>query len=632
MILSKMIINNFRKFGRSSETENVIAFHKGLNALIGENNAGKSAIIDAIKLVLQTQSCEYIRITDDDFHIGSNNVQASEFSIDCVFEEFADNEAKNFIEWLTFEKDDDGNVVYRLTLHFRAWRENKRIYTELKAGSEDNGINMDAKARELLKCVYLRPLRDAAKEMRSGRNSRISQILYSHPVFKDKEGDNDLVVALKRANEDIGKYFEEKDGKQILDSIRHSLQEFSDESEAVDVGFKTSEIKLRAILESLSLMSSEVQPGLGVHNLLFIAAELLLLREEDSGSLKLALIEELEAHLHPQAQLRLMNYLQNEYDSSGVQVIISTHSPILASKINIKNTILIKDAKAYDLNPANTALDKGDYLFLQRFLDSTKSNFFFAKGVIMVEGDAENILLPILADILDCNLEKHGVSLVKVGHTGFFRYSRIFIRNDQGTIGVPVSIVTDNDIEPNVRNENVNERKDETKAKISSIEEKYNLGSIRAFVAPKWTLEYTIAMSRLRELLYKSILEAQKIQNSEKYALTNEKISDVNKAVDQKRAEWDGKEPCVVAYQIYHDTLLKNNISKAIVAQCLASNLRWAITDTGRDALTEDAKFDLELYRTHICEEQKLKLKKIIENDDYIKYLVNAIKHAAGKE
>ena len=215
MILSKMIINNFRKFAKSPETENVITFHKGLNALIGENDAGKSAIIDAIKLVLQTQSGEYIRVTDDDFHINSNNIQASEFSIDCIFEEFSDNEAKNFIEWLTFEKDDDGNVAYRLTLHFRAWRENKRIYTELKAGSEDEGINMDAKARELLKCVYLRPLRDAAKEMHSGRNSRISQILYSHPVFRDKEDDNDLVEALKRANEDIGKYFEEKDGKQM---------------------------------------------------------------------------------------------------------------------------------------------------------------------------------------------------------------------------------------------------------------------------------------------------------------------------------------------------------------------------------------------------------------------------------
>ena len=67
---------------------------------------------------------------------------------------------------------------------------------------------------------------------------------------------------------------------------------------------------------------------------------------------------------------------------------------------------------------------------MQRFLDATKSNLFFARGIIMVERDAENLLIPVLAEILGYPLEKHGVSIVNVGSTAFLRYSRIFVRED----------------------------------------------------------------------------------------------------------------------------------------------------------------------------------------------------------
>ena len=70
MIISQLILNNFRKFKSTDNAPGlIVTFHKGLNALIGENDSGKTAIIDAIKLVLLTQSNEYIRPTEDDFYI-----------------------------------------------------------------------------------------------------------------------------------------------------------------------------------------------------------------------------------------------------------------------------------------------------------------------------------------------------------------------------------------------------------------------------------------------------------------------------------------------------------------------------------------------------------------------------------
>ena len=109
-----------------------------------------------------------------------------------------------------------------MKLYYRAWRENHRIFTELRIGQKDDGIIMEGKARELLKAVYLKPLRDAEREMSSGRNSRISQILMSHSVFSDRDGHR-LKEILSNANNDIEKYFVEEDGKVILQTIRNML-------------------------------------------------------------------------------------------------------------------------------------------------------------------------------------------------------------------------------------------------------------------------------------------------------------------------------------------------------------------------------------------------------------------------
>lgn len=66
----------------------------------------------------------------------------------------------------------------------------------------------------------------------------------------------------------------------------------------------------------------------------------------------------------------------------------------------------------------------------------------------MVEGDAENILIPVVADILGYPLEKYGISVVNVGSTAFLRYSGIMVRKDGTDIGIPVSVITDCDVRP----------------------------------------------------------------------------------------------------------------------------------------------------------------------------------------
>ena len=638
MIISELKIYNFRQFKSVNGVPGLeITFHKGLNALIGENDSGKSAVIDALKLILLTQSNEYIRPSDEDFYKPVEGEACSELKIDCTIAEFTQNEAKNFIEYLSFTKTGD-KVEYTLEFHYRAWKEGHKIYQELRVGDIDDGISIDGKARELLKAVYLKPLRDAEREMSSGRGSRISQILLNHPVFKDKK-EHAVLDIFQDANRRIENYFtDDTDGKRILQTIRNNLESFNDNGQASNAELKTSDIQLKAILESLSLVAPEINPGLGELNLLFIAAELLLLKEDTDGGLKLALIEELEAHLHPQAQLRLISYLQNEYNENDVQIIISTHSPILASKINLKNLILMKNGTGFDLAEGMTGLQKGDYLFLQRFLDSTKANLFFAKGIIMVEGDAENILIPVVADILGYPLEKCGISIVNVGSTAFLRYSGIMVRKDGTDIGIPVSVITDcdvrpYDVDPTTKDKIFNEKETESAQIKEERDRKYTNSSVRGFTSPRWTLEYCIAMSCLSDDFHKAVHYGKKILNAREYiSLTDTKIDEANLDAASEAQEWSGLSHAERAYHIYNLMLNDdgNSSLKAIVAQCLASILRWK-TSIIPDRITQEKMFDLDLYGFKTDEGKKAVLKSTIESDPFLSYIVNAIKYAAGE-
>lgn len=211
MYLSELKVSNFRKFGEGENNSPglCIKFNSGLNLLVGENDSGKTAIIDAIKMVLFTQSYEYYRLEDEDFHIPSNadeGERAKELRIECVFRGFQFSEAKNFLEWISIEKDSEGKSHYYLRVFLIGRRENGRVYRDLKAGSDEQGTSLDGKARDLLRIVYLRPLRDAEFELSPRRNSRLSQILYSHSDFADKEK-HPIIEVVKKANGEIESFF-----------------------------------------------------------------------------------------------------------------------------------------------------------------------------------------------------------------------------------------------------------------------------------------------------------------------------------------------------------------------------------------------------------------------------------------
>lgn len=643
MYLRTLKLWNFRKYGNVNHLHNIekntkpdliIEFNERLNVLIGENDSGKTAIIDAIKHVLNTKSLEYIQLENKDFfeYYNEKNQQrerASELRIECKFNISEDKEAGSFLEWIGF----DDKKKYELTVWLTSTNKNQKIITTIRAGQDDDGTHMDGEARENLKVTYLKPLRDALSELTPGYKSRLANILRGHEVFKTENSPDGnkkihkLEEKAKKANEPIRDYFdiqkhlddkenENHKGGKITKEIEELLKDLSFGGSVNEPSIELTDEELVEILKSLKLVNDSNKSGLGSLNKLYMAAEFLLLKQSKGRDLKLALIEEMEAHLHPQAQLKIIDTLQKDQFFNG-QLILTSHSTTLASKVNLSNLIVCHKTEVFPMFKGTTKLNIGDYEFLDRFLDDTKSNLFFAKGVIMVEGDAENLLIPTIAEIIDRPLHDYGVTLVNVGNAYFFRYTRIFQRIDGKQMNIPIACLSDLDIEMEKDGENlvckkgnsVDILKEIAENNKKSIEDKND--TIKVFTSPLWTLEFDLLNSDgiIRELLYTSILEARLIKSrSNKYQGLNEKDEKSRQQIAKTNIDLYCKKysnnNLLIAFKIFSKYFKGSNpVSKTITAQRFAMHLR----------------------------ENREKVKKCILSGEEFQYIKDAIYHVTKK-
>lgn len=692
MFLKTVKLYDFRKFVSqvNGEPGLIVKFHPGLNIIVGENDSGKTAVIDAIKMLLGTVSDDRTSIQDEDFYFDGTEF-SNDFKIEAVFCSLNKYEAGTFLEWLSFDDNNEYELHVKLTVE-RKTSEAGRQYLDrnLVAGDEGAESSLASGARVYLRVTYLKALRNATDELTPGFRSHLPQLLAAHSEFRNHpEHKLKLVQALEEANAIIEGYLSDgfpsesnppKDNdhlsnnnleKQSINKELHSVlrQLFdSQDQDKSDTRFQLTQVTLDQIFKQLSLSSESVNLGLGNLNLLYISTELALLKDHSSSVVygpNIMLIEELEAHLHVQAQIRLIKYIEryilSTEDNSSQQFILTSHSVALTASIDQRSLIYMNANKAYSMAPEDTMLEEADYDFLNRFLDATKSNLFFAKGIILVEGYAENILLPALADLINLPLHRSGISIVNVGGTSFNQYIKLFSQKEKSEkIGIPISIITDSDINPTVYGidsesaEKIQElisgpsdlnvdlfgeeyatfaelvaafklRFENTKIKNLIIQvkkfrsdsdwasktaerqeclnQKYEefSSNSKVFMSPLWTLEYSLLRSSLRHLTIQAIAETQFVRENHREKLI-------------KKFEEDYKtSPNMAAYNAYA-ALNKGSVSKTQVSEQLAKLIM---------GLSQDEKEELK---------NKIIGDTTHSQNEECKYLINAIKFASGQE